>query len=677
MHPDAARRRRCRDYTEPLSRTMQFLVTLLVSAAVLTAQQPPSAGGRSYQTRCSVCHGSDGNGGEHGPSILSKIQRTADNGELATVIQNGIPLRGMPAFKLPGEEMGQLVAYLRSLTSGRRRRGAMPERMKLTLSDGSVLEGLSIGNNGPAVQLRTDDQRLHLLRKSGERYRKVTSQADWPSLHGDFSGNRYSKLTQITPANVAKLAPKWVFPVPESGRLQGTPQVVDGIMYMPHTNTVIALDAGNGARLWTYSRPVTQGLTGNARSIGNNRSVTIAGDKVFFQTDHAHLVALNRFTGQILWETEMADYRKNYNTTGSLLAIENLVVAGTAGGEEGVRGFVAAYDQQTGKEVWRFWTIPAPGETGSETWDGPDIEHGGGPGWLTGSYDPSLRTVYWTTGNAGPDFNGDNRKGDNLYTCSIIALDLDTGKLKWHFQATPHDEWDWDAVQPVVLVDAQWKGQPRKLLLQANRNGFLYVLDRVDGKMLSATPMVKKLTWAKGIAPDGRPMMNPDQTPAAEGKLICPAVEGAANFFSTAYSPHTKLFYVNTLEKCAIYTKRPSGPWTAGRAYVGGGGGRVPGEKPQKMLRAFDIQTGKPVWELPQEGGADSWSGALATAGGVVIFGDDGDALAAADASTGKRLWTFPFTETLHTSPMTYMFDNQQYVAIAVGSQIFAFGLMN
>ncbi len=656
---------------------MSRLIIPFVLAAALCAQEPSAPGRQSYQTRCSVCHGSDGNGGEHGPSILSKIQRTPDNKELAGVVKAGIPLRGMPAFNLPEEEMSQLVAYLRTFTSGRRRRAPLPERMKLTLTDGSAIEGLAIGRNGTAVQLRTDDQKVHLLRKSGERYRKVTSQSDWPSMHGHFSGNRHTSMKQITPANVARLAPKWVFPVPESGRLQGTPQVVDGILYMPHTNTVIALDAGNGAKIWTYTRPITQGLTGNARSIGNNRSVTIAGDRLFFQTDHAHLVALNRFTGQILWETEMADYRKNYNATGSLLAIENLVVAGTAGGEEGVRGFVAAYDQQTGKEVWRFWTIPAPGEKGSETWDGPDIEHGGGPGWLTGSYDPSLRTVYWTTGNAGPDFNGDNRKGDNLYTCSIIALDLDTGKLKWHFQATPHDEWDWDAVQPVVLVDADWLGQPRKLLVQANRNGFLYVLDRTNGQMLSATPLVKKLTWAKGIAPDGRPMMNPNQVPTTEGQLICPAVEGAANFFSTSYSPQTKLFYVNTLEKCAIYTKRPSGPWTAGRAYVAGGGRRVPDEKPQKILRAFDLTTGRVVWELPQDGDADSWSGTLTTAGGVVFFGDDGDALSASDAATGKLLWSFPFTETLHTSPMTYMFDNQQYVAIAVGSQVYAFALMN
>jgi alcohol dehydrogenase (cytochrome c) len=371
----------------------------------------------------------------------------------------------------------------------------------------------------------------------------------------------------------------------------------------------------------------------------------------------------------------MADYKQNYNATGSLLAVENLVVAGTAGGEQGVRGFLAAYDQETGKEVWRFWTIPLRGEKGSETWEGPDIDHGGGPTWLTGSYDPEAKLVYWPTGNAGPDFNGDNRKGDNLYTCSIIALDVRTGALKWHFQPTPHDEWDWDAVAPVVLVDTEFRGQPRKLLLQANRNGFLYVLDRITGKMLLAEPMVKKLTWAKRIAPDGRPVMNPNSVPTEAGALICPAVEGAANFFSTSFNPATRLFYVNTLERCAIYTKSKTPPWQVGRNYYGGGGRRDPNDQPQKFLRAFSVETGKVVWEVPQDGPGDTWTGTMTTAGGLVIFGDDGGALAAADAATGKRLWSFPFTESLHTSPMTYMFDGKQHVAMIVGGVVYSFAL--
>ncbi len=646
-----------------------------------TLAQTPE-GRQSFLNHCSGCHGTDGNGGEHGPSILTRVQRNSQQ-ELTDFLKEGIPLRGMPAFgSLPAPETAALVTFLGTLApprGGGRGRGGFPfpPPLKVVTTDGKTLEGVALGQTGRELQLQTGDGRIQLLRSSANgTFRQVTSQSDWPSFNGQFSGNRYTSTAQINKTNVSRLAPKWVFPMQNAGRMQGTPIVVEGIMYVPATNTVVALDAGSGARLWTFTRPPTQGLQGNARAPGNNRGLSAAGDRLFMQTDNAHLLALNRFSGKVLWEIEMADWRQNYNATGSLLAIEDLVVAGTAGGEEGIRGFLAAYDQATGKEVWRFWTVPAKGEKGSETWDGIDILHGGGPTWLTGSYDPETKTVYWTSGNAGPDFNGDNRKGDNLYTCSILAIDLMTGKLKWHFQTTPHDEWDWDAVEPVVLVDANWQGRPRKLLLQANRNGFLYILDRTDGKMLLAKPLVKKLTWAKEILPDGRPVMNPDQTPTAEGRLICPAVEGAANFFSTSFSPVTGLFYVNTLEKCAIYTKRTTATWVAGRGYQGGGGQNVRDEKAQKVLRAFNIQTGKVAWEQPETGQAESWAGTLATAGGVVFFGDDAGALSAADAATGKLLWSFGFTESPHNSPMTYVFDHKQYVAMAVGNQVYAFGLL-
>ncbi len=648
--------------------------TVVAGMGAVMGQAPE--GRASFQNRCAICHGTDANGGEHAPSILAQVQSKSE-AELTTVLREGVPVRGMPAFnELPETEMRGLVSFLKTLAPPRGRGGrGFVTRTKVQLTDGKSLEGVSIGSTSRDVQLRTDDQRIHLLRKSGEQYREVTSQVDWSSYHGLLSGNRHSPMSQIDKSNVAGLALKWVFALPNAARLQGTPQVYQGIMYVTNTNTVIALDAGTGTRLWQFTRPATPGLVGNARSPGNNRSVSVAGDRVFMQTDSAHLIALNRFTGQVLWDTEMADYKQNYNATGSMLAVENLVIAGTAGGEQGVRGFLAAYDQTTGKEVWRFWTIPARGEPGSETWDGPGIEHGGGPTWLTGSYDPEAKTIYWPTGNAGPDFNGDNRKGDNLYTCSIVALDVTTGKLKWHYQTTPHDEWDWDAVQPVLLVDANWQGKARKLLLQANRNGFFYVLDRTDGKLLMAKPLVKKLTWAKEIGADGRPVMNPNQLPTVEGTLTCPSVEGAANFFSTAYNPALGLFYVNTLEKCNIYSKTPLADWKAGRGYQAGGGRRVPDENAQKVLRAFDLQTGKVVWERPEEGQGETWSGALSTASGLVFYGDDGGELAAVDGSTGKKLWGFPFTESLHTSPMTYMFDNKQYVGMMVGSIVYVFGL--
>ena len=391
-------------------------------------------------------------------------------------------------------------------------------------------------------------------------------------------------------------------------------------------------------------------------------------------TDNAHLIALDRFTGKLLWDTEMADWRQNYNATSAPLAVGNLVVNGSSGGDEGVRGFVAAFDQTTGKEVWRFWTVPKPGEPGSETWKGTDINHPGGAAWFTGSYDPQLDTVYWPVGNPGADLYGDNRPGDNLYTSSMLALDAKTGKLKWYFQYTPHDVWDWDAVQTPVLVDTVWEGQPRKLLLHANRNGFFYVLDRTNGKMLRATKLVKKLSWATGIGADGRPIMTPNNEPTLEGNKICPSLEGATNWYSPSFNPVTGLFYVQTNEKCAIFRKTLT-EWQVGKGYMAGTWVTAPGDQPQRVLRAFSLKTGAVAWELPEIGQADSWGGTLSTVGGLVFFGDDAGALVAADGSTGKPLWQFEGNQLWKSSPMTYMFDHKQYVAVASGPNIIAFAL--
>jgi alcohol dehydrogenase (cytochrome c) len=346
-----------------------------------------------------------------------------------------------------------------------------------------------------------------------------------------------------------------------------------------------------------------------------------------------------------------------------------------SGGDEGNRGFVAAHDIATGKEVWRFWTVPRPGEPGSETWRGTDGAHGCAATWLTGTYDAELKTLYWPTGNPCPDYDGSHRVGDNLYSDSILALDPATGKLKWHFQYTPHDLWDWDAQQPPVLVDTTWQGQPRKLLLHANRNGFFYVLDRTNGAMLLAKPFVKRLTWAKEIGADGRPVINPDQEPTRDGTKVCPAVEGATNWFSTAFHPATGLYYVQALEKCTIYHHKPE-VWRAGQSFYGGTTKGVPDEQGQKVLRAIDVQTGATKWELPQTGRASSWGGTLATAGGLVIFGEDSGALMAADASTGKVLWQFQTNTSWKASPMTYAFDGRQHIAVVAGPTVMAFALV-
>lgn len=416
------------------------LFLCLASAPVLLAQGS-DAGRLQFENRCAGCHGGDGAGGEHGPTIIARLF-DFDDAALQRLITSGRPARGMPPTKLDADEMRDIVRHLRTLRPRSRfgRRGARPPiRTEARLGTGKTLAGVLLGKSAGQMQLRTDDGRIHLLPGDGKSYREVTSERDWPTYHGQIGGNRYSEMTQIEPSNVSSLAPAWLFNFLTTSRLQTTPVVVDGVMYVTSGNECIALDAGSGRQLWRFHRPKTEGLVGNAAG-GFNRGVAVAGDRLFMVTDHAHLLALNRFTGEVVWDTQMADWRQNYNATGAPIIVNNLVISGTAGGEEGVRGFLAAYDQKTGKEAWRFWTVPLPGEPGSETWRGPDIEHGGAPTWFTGSYDPELDIIYWPTGNAGPDLNGDNREGDNLYACSILALDAKTGKLKWYYQFTPHDE---------------------------------------------------------------------------------------------------------------------------------------------------------------------------------------------------------------------------------------------
>jgi alcohol dehydrogenase (cytochrome c) len=547
-------------------------------------------------------------------------------------------------------------------------------RKTVETTDGRKIEGQALNEGFADLAIRTDDKRVVLLRKAGDRYRVVTSQGDWPSYHGDPSGNRYSKLTQIDKNNVARLAPRWIFPLANVTTIENTPVVVNGIMYVSSANECYALDAGSGRQVWHYQRARTKGLNGNAAA-GFNRGVAWAGNRVFMLTDNAHMIALDRFNGELLWETEMADWHVNYNGTSAPLAVGNLVISGTAGGDEGVRGFVAAYDQATGKEAWRFWTVPQPGEPGSETWPARALEHPSGATWMTGSYDPQLDTIYWPVGNPGPDFYGDDRPGDNLYTDSIVALEAKTGKLKWHYQFTPHDVHDWDAQEPPVLVDTNWKGQPRKLLLQANRNGFFYVLDRTNGQLLLAKSFLKKLNWAEGIGKDGRPILaklpeNPD------GSIyVCPGFQGGTNWFSTSFNPSTGLYYFQALERCNLFNKRKM-DWEAGKSFMGGTARPAPGETFQKSLRAINIQTGEIVFDVPEVSGQITASaGVLSTASGLVFFGENSGSFMAVDAANGTPLWQFPTNQVWKSSPMTYMFDDKQYVAVAAGQNIVAFGL--
>jgi PQQ-dependent dehydrogenase (methanol/ethanol family) len=496
---------------------------------------------------------------------------------------------------------------------------------------------------------------------------------DWLSYDGRLSGNRYSELTQVNTGNVNKLGLKWAFSIPlwqqflpdtpyfhENMKyfgLEVTPIVADGVMYVTGPHQAFALDALTGRQIWHYSRPRTPGLVGDA-SLGTNRGMAILGDRVFMTTDAAHLIALNRTTGQLVWEAVMPDEPQRYGSTVAPLVVKDTVVAGVSGGDWGIRGFLAAYKASTGERVWRFWTIPGKGEPGYDTWKGKHPEFGGGSTWLTGTYDPESDTLYWPTATPFPNTDGTDRPGDNLYTECILALNPNTGKLKWHYQTTPHDTHVWDATEPPILVDTMYRGQNRKLLLQANRNGFFYVLDRMEGQVLLAKKFVRRVTWASSIGPDGRPQLTP------ETDVSCPS--DATNWNATAFSPVTRLYYVMAMEKCVV--KLSPGSWKKG----------YPQEEPgKKYLRALDIETGNIAWEVPQIGPTEGkrWAGVLATAGGLLFYGDPNGDLVAADQRDGKSLWHLPTNSTIKTSPMTYTVGGTQFVALSAGSNIMAFGL--
>ncbi|HLW78490.1 MAG TPA: PQQ-binding-like beta-propeller repeat protein, partial [Terriglobia bacterium] len=407
----------------------------------------------------------------------------------------------------------------------------------------------------------------------------------------------------------------------------------------------------------------------------HNRGVAVWHTRVFMETDNAHLLCLDARSGHLIWDVTYADSRLNYGATSAPLVVKDKVLVGTSGGDDGVRGFLAGFDPLTGKLVWRFWTIPGPGETGSESWPGDAYLRGGGTTWMPGTYDPDLNTIYWGTSNPAPDFIGDGRPGDDLYTDCVVALDPDTGKLKWHFQFTPHDLFDYDAEETPVLVDVTRDGRPQRLLIEANRNGFFYVLDRTNGRFLSATRFADKLNWASGIDGGGRPILTGIH-PVPGGVKICPGLNGATNWYAPSYNPGTQLFYFVGLEACDLYfSSARREAYRPGRTYYNTGTRRVPGERGQKVLLAFSALTGKMVWRYPQVGRGDSWAGTLTTASGLVFFGDDAGELEAVDARTGAPLWHFSTGQTIHASPMTYSVDGVQYVTIAAGSDVFSFAL--
>ena len=591
-----------------------------------------------------------------------------------------------------------------------------------TLNDGSTLHGFARAQGSHELVLQTNDGKLHLLLDS--EYKKVIPDAhsampayrgsedemrdlvaflssqngaevgalkkpaapptqteideiarpkngDWPTYNGALDGNRYSRLNGVNLSNVARLQPQWIYSIPFNG-LETTPVVVDGVMYVTGNNQVFALSGRTGREIWRYERPKSAGSTiaGDA-AIGVNRGVAVLGDRIFYLTDDAHLIALHRLTGAVLWDVDTPEGAKGlYGGTSAPLVVGDLVITGVSGGDNGIRGYIAAYKAATGEQAWKLFTIPKPGDTGlaADTWKGSALVLGGGATWLTGSADVEANVLYWAVGNPHPDTDGDERAGSNLYTNSDLAIDVKTGKIIWYYQFTPHDLHDWDANQPIVLVDATWKGQARKLLLHANRNGFLYVLDRTTGQPLSATKMVRKLNWASGIDPQTwTPQLLAANETSLQGTVTCPAVRGATNWYASAYNPATRLYYVMTVEDCTTYIKAEDAGY---RRY------NDPADPAQKILRAFNIETGKEAWQIVLPGPVQSnYSGVLTTSGGLVFFGESSGAFAAVEARTGKYLWHFETNHAIKASPMTYAIGGRQYIAIASGSTILSFAL--
>ncbi len=504
---------------------------------------------------------------------------------------------------------------------------------------------------------------------TAERLSKGTAEtASWLMYGGDYRNWRHSPSTTINRDNVQQLKAAWIFQTGVPGQLEAAPIVADGVMYLTASyNHLFALDAATGELLWAYQHD----LPGDLRLCCGpaNRGVAIADDKVFMATLDARLLAFDRVTGKLLWNVQIEDYAAGYSGTSAPLVVGGLVVTGIAGGEYGARGFVDAYDVATGGRKWRRYTVPEAGEPGVDTWSGESWKTGGGPTWTTGTYDPERDILYWATGNPAPDWNGDARKGDNLYTNSVLALDPATGAIKWHFQFTPHDVWDYDGNTGLFIIDLTRDGRKVRTVAQPNRNGYFYLLDAATGRFLQGTQYVDKLNWSTGLDAGGRPQVDPKFTPAPGGTLdfICPGNVGGQNgSYTASFSPATGLVYVPVVESCGKMQKADA-QFTRGEPFWGGSPGVMDGEDQSSYghLSAIDPATGKIAWrhedEYPLIGGT------LTTAGGLVFSGTQNGYAIALDDTTGKLLWRFQTGSAVRGQPVSYEFGGRQFVAIGSG----------
>jgi alcohol dehydrogenase (cytochrome c) len=570
---------------------------------------------------------------------------------------------------------GKLHSFRRSdlVSSTLENRSLMPDSYGRLFSksqiDDLVAYLVSLRGGAPGSPPPIDTATLsaaRLLKAQGEP-------SEWLMYDRNYSGWRYSPLTQISTANVAQLRPQWVFQpqgATEAGRFETTPLVYNGIMYLTGSaNNAYAVDLQSGQQLWHYQHDPPPNLPLCCGE--ENRGFAALGNRLLKVNIEGDLVALDALTGRMMWKAHLGDYQKGYSATAAPLVVKNMVLTGVAGGDFGARGFIDAYDAESGKRLWRFYTVPEPGEPASDTWPtGSRLV--GGATWVTGTYDPELNLVYWGTGNPGPDFIGDARRGDNLYTCSLVALDPDTGKLKWYYQFTPHDTHDWDANATPVLVDLDYHGQRVKALIQADRNGFFYALNRTNGKFLYAKPYTQ-VSWAKGIGPDGRPILVPGQEPTPKGAKVCPGLGGGHNWAPTAYSPQTGLFYFGSTDGCEIYYQSAA-PYKAGEFYQGSTPVPIPQEPAKGSIVAMDPATGEIKWKFDSVNPPGTL-GILATAGRLVFGGNSKGYVFALDSRTGKVLWRYQTGGPISTGPISYEFNGKQYVTYVSGGIVVSFAL--
>ncbi len=630
-------------FLEPLGETKNIYSVVLNPR---NSTEDIDSGTEIFRSNCVTCHGVDGKGNS-GPALFdADFKHGQSDWALHQNIRNGIAGTNMPPAALNEIEIWQTVAYIRDLSNSDAVNVAQPE-----------VEYSSV----------TADRLLNSRQEPG----------NWLHYSGHYDGTRHSPLEQINRDNAQDLGIKWIRQF-EGDELivETTPIVNDGLMYVTEPpNNVHALDPETGRTIWVYRHKLPNDVIVCCGKV--NRGVAVIGDLVFMGTVDAKLIALDAKTGKLVWQTKVDDYKKGISITAAPLIADNKLIIGVGGGEFGIRGYLDAYDPLTGERLWRFYTVPGPGEPGHDSWAGESWKTGGAPTWLTGSYDPELKLLYWGVGNPGPLYQSHAREGDNLYSCSVIALDVATGELAWHFQFTPNDERDWDSNQIPVLMDADWKGQQRSLILWPNRNAFYYVLDRETGEFLLATPFAKQ-NWAKGITPEGRPILEPDTRVSVEGVITWPSSTGAMNWQSPSLSASTGYLYLPVVEFGSLMFKQEDVvEYEKGKQFYGSGQQFVSTDQTlYSAVRALNPLTGELIWEMKNPPRTRWWKtgGVLSTAGGIV-FGGDYRRLFVLDDLNGQVLWELEVGGQVNSSPTTYLVDGEQQLMMAAGRSLFAIGL--